>query len=99
MTSQIRIVTSAALELEVAYLYYESRQTALGESFMDAFQRSCRLLEDHPQAAPVLRESVRRKLIAGFPYGIHYRVTSTAIEILAVMNLNRRPDSWMNIRE
>lgn len=50
----------------------------------------------YPEAGPVIRGSIRRRLIRRFPYALLYRVRATEVRILAVMNLKRRPAYWVD---
>jgi hypothetical protein len=43
----------------------------------------------------VVRGAIRRRLIRRFPYALLYRVKTTEVRILAVMNLKRRPAHWV----
>ncbi|QDF29760.1 hypothetical protein [Halarcobacter anaerophilus] len=48
----------------------------------------------HPKAWQILEGDIRRCLINRFPFGIIYYKKENQIIILAVMQLNRKPDYW-----
>lgn len=46
---------------------------------------------EFPEAAPVIRGRVRRRLCRKFRYGVLYSIRPGTVRILAVMNLRRHP--------
>jgi plasmid stabilization system protein ParE len=85
----------AERELNDAALYYEQESEGLGLRFIDEVERYVGLVRDNPEAGPVIRGSVRRRLLRSFPYAILYSVQVRTIRILAIMNLKRRPLYWV----
>ena len=85
----------AKVELNEAMQYYEAESLGLGAAFLAEVERSNTAIAEHPEAAPVLGGSVRRRLLRRFPYGLLYSVRPDRIRILAVMNLRRRPAYWI----
>jgi hypothetical protein len=49
----------------------------------------------HPEAGPIVRVIVRRRLCRRLPYALLYSIREDHIRILAVMNLKRRPAYWI----
>jgi toxin ParE1/3/4 len=88
----------AESELNDAAQYYEHEQTGLGAAFIAEVQRCTESVQSHPQAAPVVRGQIRRRLCGRFPYGLLYTVTAEEIRVLAVMHLSRRPAYWVGRR-
>ena len=85
----------AERELNDAARYYELESTGLGASFLQEADRCLRLIDEHPEAGPILRGAVRRRFFRRFPYALLYKTSSVGIRILAVMNLRRRPSYWV----
>ena len=85
----------AERELTEAVWYYELESRGLGGTFLDEVERGLDQIAVHPEAAPVLSGSVRRRLLRKFPYALLYKIKPNAIRILAVMNLRRRPAYWV----
>ena len=81
----------AARELNEAAQYYDLETPGLGVSFLEQVDRCLQSIEAHPEAGMILRDSVRRRLLHGFPYALLYKIKPRGIRILAVMNLKRRP--------
>lgn len=63
-------------------------------TFIDELERRCRLIRDHPEAAPLLAghesKAVRRTVYGR--YCIFYRITADSIEVLHVLNAARDID-------
>jgi toxin ParE1/3/4 len=85
----------AERELDDAVAYYDLERPGLGTAFLDEAERCAGLIALHPEAAPIVRGTIRRRLLRRFPYGLLYRVRPDEIRILAVMNLRRRPSHWV----
>lgn len=75
-------------------MYYEGRVTGLGALFLAAVEQTTRRVLVHPQAGPVVRGSVRKRFVAGFPFKLLYSIEGEAILIVAVMHQSRRPGYW-----
>ena len=85
----------AELELNEAIEYYELERPGLGAAFLNEVERCIRSISEHPEAGPIIRGDVRRRLLRRFPYGLLCSVKPNSIRILAVMNLKRRPSYWV----
>jgi plasmid stabilization system protein ParE len=86
--------SEAAAEFAAAALRYESQQTALGNSFVDAVQRVISLIREYPDMGTPVGRSVRRAVVRRFPYAVIYRVESGAIFIIAIEDVRRSPGYW-----
>jgi plasmid stabilization system protein ParE len=51
-------------------------------------------ISEFPEAAPLIRDRVRKRHIARFPYALIYSVRPDEIRVLAVAHHSRRPFSW-----
>ncbi|WP_413174332.1 type II toxin-antitoxin system RelE/ParE family toxin [Anabaena azotica] len=85
----------AQIELEEATLYYDNISSKLGNTFLDAVERTLNRIVNFPDAWTPMIQNARRCHIDGFPYGIVYRVHGDKIQILAVMHLQRKPNYWI----
>ena len=86
----------AEYELNEAAQYYELEDAGLGAAFLVEVERCLRAIQDAPEAGAILRETVRRRLLRRFPYALLYKIKPNGIRILAVMNLRRRPNYWID---
>lgn len=87
---------NAQLELEEATSYYDSINRKLGNTFVDAVERTLNRIVQFPEAWKPVIANTRRCHVDGFPYGIVYRTYNDRIQVLAVMHLQREPRYWIN---
>ena len=88
----------AEAELNDAIGYYETEQIGLGAAFLAEIRRSTAAIVEFPEASPIVRGTVRRRLCGRFPYALLYEQHVDEIRVLAVMHLKRRPNYWINRR-
>ncbi len=76
--------------------YYEECQKGLGLSFAKEVYLTIQRIINLPEAwQPMdLSLGIRRCLTNRFPFGIIYYQRKDEIVILAIMQLNRKPDYW-----
>jgi len=84
----------ALAELRDAAAYYEACRAGLGREFLAAVEDAAAYVCAHPQMGFVIRSPYRRCLVRDFPYGVIYREAGSAIYIVAVMHLKRKPEYW-----
>ena len=85
----------AERELNDAAQYYEEEQPGLGAAFIADVQRCTDAICEYPEAGPIIRGRVRRRLCRKFRYGVLYAIRPGVVRVLAVMNLRRHPTSWV----
>ncbi|HBH81304.1 MAG TPA: type II toxin-antitoxin system RelE/ParE family toxin [Nitrospira sp.] len=87
----------ASRELNEAAQYYESESPGLGAAFLDEVEDCTQAIANFPEAAPLITETIRRRLLLRFPYALLYTIyhQSDRVHVLAVMNLKRRPMYWV----
>ena len=87
----------AAKELDDTFEYYEYQQKNLGLRFILEVENTIERIKYYPKAWHVLSENTRRCLVKNFPYGIIYQERDNDfILIIAVMNLHRQPNYWID---
>lgn len=91
----VEFLTRASEELEAAASYYEEHQPGLGRHFIAEVKKVQDRITALPNAAPEVREGIRRRSIHRFPYHVIYRVANDKIVIIAVAHKRRRPDFWL----
>ena len=92
----VRFLNPAEQEMLDAARYYESQAPGLGDDFLDKIDSAVQDVSENPEAWPVLRFKIRRRLIHRFPYGLLYRVDPNEIVILTTMHLHRHPSYWFH---
>ena len=85
---------AAEAELSQAVDYYNACRADLGWEFAQEVHAAIQSVLAHPAAWTSLSQHTRRCLVRRFPYGVVYQVAGDAIQIIAVMHLNRKPDYW-----
>ncbi len=89
----------AEREMEDAFWTYEDQSDGRGTTFLDQVQRSARHLLTFPRSAPVARQigdiTVRKRVLARFPYDLFYTFDEDALSILAIAHQKRRPGYWI----
>lgn len=83
-------------ELNDSIDYYEECKTNLGLEFASEVYQTIQRILTFPTAWQKLDSDIRRCLINRFPFGIIYYQRNNEIIILAVMQLNRKPNYWKN---
>ncbi len=92
----IRFLRPAELEMLDAAKYYELQATGLGSKFLRKIDAAIQDISKNPERWPVIKDSVRRRLVHHFPYALLYRIEPDEILVQATMHLRRRPDYWFN---
>ena len=94
MTLELRLRPEAELDLAEAALWYEEQGSGLGDQFLDEVLAVFSTIAETPLMYPIVHRSTRRALIHRFPFGVYYRVETTAIVVVAVMHGSRNPRRW-----
>lgn len=94
MSYKISVHEAAESELNDSADFYDIACVNLGSAFIDEVQRTIKNISEFPDAAPVIRGQIRKKLIAKFPYSVIYSVHLDEIRILAVAHQKKRPFYW-----
>ncbi len=84
----------AEKELNDAVDYYNDCQNGLGLEFVKEIYRTIQNILSFPDAWAPLSANTRRCLTNRFPYGVIYNAADEEIFIIAVMQLNRKPEYW-----
>jgi len=91
---EVKLHPRASLDLSAATRYYRVEAGRdVAERFFAEFQRCTDFLREHPEGAPAVGpEGVRRKLLQGFPYAIHYILRPDRAYIVSVAHQRRAPE-------
>ena len=91
MSRSLRLHPAAQLELAEITAYYEAESVGLGEIFLAEAQRAFAQIV----AFPAIRGPVRVRVLAAFPYSVHYsQLDSDTVLVLALAHQSRRPFYW-----
>ena len=86
----------AEIEFNISIDYYEECQIHLGLEFANEVYITIQRILDFPNAWQLLDNDIKRCLTNRFPFGIIYYQRDDEIIILAVMQLNRKPNYWQS---
>ena len=81
-------------DVDAAYVHYESRQTALGDRFLDELKRVVRLIEGNPLLYGEVFNGVRAAMLRRFPFVIYYQERSGQLLIIAARHGRDNPAIW-----
>jgi len=84
----------AIKELEDSIDYYKNLSLTLGLEFLEEFHSSIQRILKFTFAWTKLTKTCRRCILNRFPYGIIYTMEENLIIIVAVMQLNKKPNYW-----
>ena len=73
MSFVVKILKRANLEVEEAFLYYESKSIALADNFLATYEDTLKTLSNIPFFEMKYGE-IRKIPLKKFPYSIHFRV-------------------------
>jgi hypothetical protein len=86
----------AQAEFDSAVEYYEDCRRGLGMEFAQEVHATVARIIKYPDAWSPLSKSTRRCLVNRFPFGVIYQVKSGSLHIIAVADLRRTPEYWLN---
>jgi plasmid stabilization system protein ParE len=90
----VEIHPEAIAEARGAREWYQSRSMDAARGFLAELDAGIDSIRNAPDLYPPYLFGTRRYLMHRYPYLIVYRVTSAAIQILAVAHTRRRPGYW-----
>jgi hypothetical protein len=83
-------------EFDRAVAYYENCRDGLGVEFAQEVYATIDRIIQYPEVWSPMSKNTRRCLVSRFPFGIIYQIKSNSIRIIAVADLRRRPNFWLN---
>ncbi len=92
----IRFLSPAQEELDDAVDWYNKQSAGLGQGFLDEIDRCVRRIVTFPLSGAEIEPSIRRCLLARFPYGITYGIDGQTIIVIAIAHLHREPRYWID---
>jgi plasmid stabilization system protein ParE len=81
-------------EAEAATNWYRQRSVRAAELFLDELDRAVAQLQTDANRFPEYLFGTRRLLLRRFSYLVIFRLTTTAIEVIAIAHGRRRPGYW-----
>lgn len=91
MSYTIIIKSSAANDIDEAFIWYENTLENLGFEFLLSFDATIESIKRNPQFAGLIYKNVRSATLMRFPYSICYTIDNERVIILAVFHHSRSP--------
>lgn len=91
----IRFLKLAQIELDSTIEYYNAERSGLGYEFLCEVFTAIDLIKEFSEAWQPFFKGTRRCFTRRFPYGIIYKQDNDCILIVAIANLHREPDYWV----
>ena len=70
---ELSLLAGARDDSDEAYNWYESKETGLGDRFLNCVQDGLFLIRQHPEIFPICTAEFRKALISKFPFEIIYK--------------------------
>ena len=86
---------AAGRDIGKARAWYETERASRGSRFQLAVEALVQVIEEHPEAFPVVQGTVRRALLSRFPYALYYHpLDDETVEVIACLHTRRHPRTW-----
>lgn len=88
------VLPEAEQDVAQAYIWYEERETGLGEEFLRCVDACIQLVRRNPKIYQTVHESYRRGVVRRFPYVVFYEDSDTTIVVYAVFHCSQDAKKW-----
>lgn len=95
MRYALKLFESAISDVDEIFEWYEGIDVNLSMQFEFYLIEAYELIVQNPNLFQFRYENIRVRFVDKFPYGIHYRVVETEIQILSVFHTSRSPQNWL----
>jgi len=92
----LRVHPKVTEDLQEALQYYGDRRQGLDRAFLDAFDEAVHSLTVQPLRWRKFRGKARRAKLMKFPYIIVFTFVDDAVDIYALIHVQRHPDEWVS---
>ena len=93
MTRTLIVESPAAAEISNSVDWYERRNPPACAKFVDSLAMAFRSIAENPDQHQIVYRTVRRALLAGFPYALFYVVKDERIHVIS-FHTSRDPAVW-----
>lgn len=91
----VEIILKAEAEISEAYLWYLARSPLAADAFRTEVLGKIDALEDNADTWPKDEDGFHFRVVARFPYTVHYDLLGTHATVLAVAHHRRMPGHWL----
>ncbi len=93
---KLKFIPPSDQELIDAYNYYEDQLLGLGEQFLYEFNKSIKIIIEHPTIWVKVGKRTRKALLKRFPFLILYIFEDNIIYITCIAHQHRNPDYYID---
>jgi plasmid stabilization system protein ParE len=94
----VRLHPDAIAEAKAAYEWYAERNPSAANAFISELDHAVSQIQTSPERWTMHLHGTRKFLLRRFPYAVVYRITGSAIQVIAVAHGRRRPSYWKSRR-
>jgi plasmid stabilization system protein ParE len=94
MNYRLIIRPEAELDLEDAFVWYESQDNGLGSEFVRAIDNCISSIGRNPMSYAIVYQEARQALVRRFPYIILYVVQEDTVFVIGFFHSKRNPNDW-----
>lgn len=91
----LRVRARAREEIESAFEWYNARSSSAAHGFLVALDEAFAHIAAAPEQYPLIRGSLRRVLLQGYPYAVYYKSYPEVISVIGVIHGHRHPRTWL----
>ena len=81
-------------EARAAFVWYLERSERAAAAFELEIRSAIEQISEAPGTFPIAEGSLRRFLLARFPYAVLYAVVPNSVRVVAIAHQHRRPGYW-----
>lgn len=96
MIEGIDFTRPARKDIRVAFEWYESQQSGLGERLLNEIRDALNHCASSPEAHPLAFGWFRKLRIGIFPYRVYYSLHGSRLVVHAVFHSSRNPQTLQN---
>lgn len=94
MFYSLSLTQAAKLDVQEAWLWYEEKQSGLGDDFISSLDSTISIIIQNPFLFEVKFEGLRVAPTKRFPFRVIYYLEDTQIGVIAVFHTSRNPTVW-----
>ncbi len=92
----IIIKEEAETDIRDAYNWYESKQTNLGDDFIEELEKYLKILKRNPKIYQIRKSNRRYCPLKRFPYLVVYEIEAKYVVVYAIFNSYQHPSRLKN---
>ncbi len=87
----------AEVDYQQGLVWYAERSATAADGFEAAFARTVREIGENPNGFPACDEpDFRYASLGRYPFSVIFRVTGSAVQVIAVAHAKRTPGYWVS---